>query len=360
MRATLGTERLFVPAQSSYHSLALSCCARHARKVIELTGSSRVRHQWARPNGVMPRHPRWDPHGTSIIGGISHLEQGNALRDRSQKGVSKPYRARRLHRRTSLDASVSQHAAFAPFCVRTSTYSSVAAGAPLAIGKNPGISVSEARVLKLQAKLVYADTAHKKRASSRRGISMTRALITVVLAGVLVAAGAVPSMAQIATPTFDDLGAEGHWGEIVYVTDQGGTKVKGRVVRISSTAIDLLVNEGSRAWAASDVARITQRHRHAGRGALVGLAVGAIGGILVVLTDPVCQNNPHATWGCGPDDALFLAALCGGIGAGAGAAIGAAIRTERVLYAAPSPPSAHVVELGVAPGGIGLRAQLRF
>jgi hypothetical protein len=167
-------------------------------------------------------------------------------------------------------------------------------------------------------------------------------------------------MAQIATPNFDDLGADRHWGEIVYVTDKGGTKVKGRVVRISSTSIDLLVNEGSREWVASDVARITQRHRHAGRGALVGLAVGAIGGVLVVLTDPVCQNNPHATWGCGADDALFLAALCGGIGAGGGAAIGAAIRTERVLYVAPNPPSAHVVELGVAPGGIGLRAQLRF
>ena len=57
---------------------------------------------------------------------------------------------------------------------------------------------------------------------------------------------------------------------------------------------------------------------------------------------------------------LFVGAFVGGIGAGAGAAIGAAIRTERVLYAAPSPPSAHVFELGVAPGVIGLRAQLQF
>jgi hypothetical protein len=181
----------------------------------------------------------------------------------------------------------------------------------------------------------------------------------VVLAGVAVAAGAVPGMAQVATPTFKDLPAEGHLGEIVYVTDQGGTKVKGRVVRISATSIDLLVNDGSREWAASDVARITQRRRHAVRGAAVGLAVGFGLGALVVLGDPVCQNNPEATWGCGADDVLFLGAFVGGIGAGAGAAIGAVIRTERVLYVAPS-PSAHVFSLRLAPGVIGMRAQLRF
>ena len=190
---------------------------------------------------------------------------------------------------------------------------------------------------------------------------MRRALILVVLVGVLVNAGAVPSLAQMATRTFDDLRAEGHRGEIVYVTDQEGTKVKGRVVRISASSIDLLVNDGSREWPVSDVARITQRRGHAGRGALVGLAFGAGLGALLAFTDGNCQNFGYQ--GCGRDDAeaaLFLAALFGGIGAGAGAAIGAAIRPEHVLYAAPSPPSAHVFELRVAPGVIGLRAQLRF
>jgi hypothetical protein len=205
--------------------------------------------------------------------------------------------------------------------------------------------------------MLDADSAHKKRLSERRGFSMRRAFVTVALAGVLVPAGAVPSMAQIAR-TFDDLRAETHRGEIVSVMDQGGTEVKGRVVRISATSIDLLVNDDSRKWAAWDVAFITQSRRHAGRGALIGLAVGFGLGALVVLTDPVCQNNPQATWGCGADDMLFVGALVGGIGAVAGAAIGAAIRTERVLYAAPTP--AHAVSLRVAPGVIGIRAQLRF
>ena len=103
-------------------------------------------------------------------------------------------------------------------------------------------------------------------------------------------------MAQMAR-TFDDLRAEVHRGEIVYVTDQGGTKVKGRVVRISATSIDLLVNDGSREWAASDVAWITQRRGHAGRGALIGLAVGAFSAVLLVLTDGDCQNYHYE--GCG-------------------------------------------------------------
>jgi hypothetical protein len=191
-------------------------------------------------------------------------------------------------------------------------------------------------------------------------ISTRRALITVVLAGVLVAAGAVPSMAQVATPTFDDLRAEAHRGEIVYITDQGGTKVKGRVVRISATSIDLLVNGGSRGWPASDVARITQRRGHGVLGAEVGLTVGVGLAALLVITDGECAN--YGSPNCASEDMaalLLIGGFLGGIGGGAGAAIGAAIRTERVLYAAPS-PSAYVFSLRVAPGVIGLRTQLRF
>ena len=184
-------------------------------------------------------------------------------------------------------------------------------------------------------------------------------MITALLTGAFVVGTAVPGMAQVATAAFENLRAEDHQGEIVYLTDQGGMKVKGRVVSISATAIDLLVNDSSREWAAADVASISQRRRHALRGAGIGFAVGFGLGALVVLVDPVCRNNPQATWGCGADDLLFLGALVGGFGAGAGAAIGAAIRTERVLYVAPS-PSTHVLSLRPAPGVIGMRAQLRF
>jgi hypothetical protein len=183
---------------------------------------------------------------------------------------------------------------------------------------------------------------------SAGGISTRRALIVVVLAGVLVAAGAVPGMAQVATPTFDDLRAESHHGETVYVTDLAGATTKGRVLRISANSIALVVKNETREWPASEVTWITQRRGSAGRGALIGLAVGAVIGPLLVALDN------------GADDyVLFFAPFSAGLGASIGAAIGAARRPERVLYVAPS-PSAHLFSLRVAPGVIGMRAQLRF
>jgi hypothetical protein len=183
----------------------------------------------------------------------------------------------------------------------------------------------------------------------------------VLLAGVLFAIGALPSAAQTAPPAFDDLRAEAHRGKTVYVTDHSGVTVKGRVVKISPQSIELLVHDGSREWPASDVAWITERRRHAGRGALAGLAIGATFGAILVIADSGCGNQ--SSRGCAGDNAewmLFLGALFGGIGGGAGAAIGAVTRTEHLLYAGPSRPTPHILAPIAAPGVIGVRAQLRF
>ena len=74
-------------------------------------------------------------------------------------------RSGNLHRRTPLDASVSQHAAFAP--LRAHTYICVSSGRGSARDWNKSLAFQclRPRVLKLQAKLLHADTAHKKGAS---------------------------------------------------------------------------------------------------------------------------------------------------------------------------------------------------
>jgi len=181
------------------------------------------------------------------------------------------------------------------------------------------------------------------------GHSMRRARGTVLLAVVLVACAAAPSTAQPVTATFDELRAAAYRGQTVYVADQAGTTVKGRVVSISATSLELLVNDEPRTWRVSDVAWISQRHRHAGRGALVGLALGAGFGAFLVVAD--MEGEDVGT-------VLVIAGLFGGVGGGAGAAIGAATRSERVLYAAR--PTARVLAPIVAPGVIGVRAQFRF
>ena len=92
-------------------------------------------------------------------------------------------------------------------------------------------------------------------------------------------------MAQTVTRTFDDLRAESHHGETVYVTDLAGATTKGRVLRISANSIALIVKNQTREWPASEVTWITQRRGSAGRGALIGLAVGAVIGPVLVALD---------------------------------------------------------------------------
>ena len=179
--------------------------------------------------------------------------------------------------------------------------------------------------------------------------SLRRARATVLLAVVLVACAAATSAAQTVTATFDDLRADAYKGQTVYVADRAGTTVKGRVARIDATSLELLVNDEPRVWRVSDVAWISQRHRHSGRGALVGLALGAGFGAFLVVAD--MEGEDVGT-------VLVIAALFGGVGGGAGAAIGAAIKSERVLYAAR--PTAGVLSPIVAPGAIGVRAHFRF
>jgi hypothetical protein len=124
-------------------------------------------------------------------------------------------------------------------------------------------------------------------------------------------------MAQTVTRTFDDLRAESHHGETVYVTDLAGATTKGRVLRISANSIALIVKNQTREWPVSEVTWITQRRGSAGRGALIGLAVGAVIGPLLVALDSG-----------GDDYVLFFAPFSAGLGGGIGAAIGAARRPE--------------------------------
>jgi hypothetical protein len=156
-------------------------------------------------------------------------------------------------------------------------------------------------------------------------------------------------MAQTVTRTFDDLRAESHHGETVYVTDLAGATTKGRVLRISANSIALIVKNQTREWPASEVTWITQRRGSAGRGALIGLAVGAvIGPVLVALEN-------------GADDyVVFFTPFSAGLGGGIGAAIGAARRPERVLYGVGRRSTKVLVAPRLAPGVVEWRAQIGF
>ena len=66
---------------------------------------------------------------------------------------------------------------------------------------------------------------------------------TLLVMGTLLLGMPHAGMAQTVPRTLDDLRAESHQGETVYVTDVAGATTKGRVLRISANSIALIVEE---------------------------------------------------------------------------------------------------------------------
>ncbi|MEO7890026.1 MAG: hypothetical protein ABIW19_08500 [Vicinamibacterales bacterium] len=120
-----------------------------------------------------------------------------------------------------------------------------------------------------------------------------------------------------------------HEGDTVLVYDQDQSIVRGRITRLTFTAITLATPGGVRTIPARSVTRITHQDsigNGAGIGAIAGLAAGAALGTLGLVM-------------CGPDAppsecrgyAMLFAVLGAGIGAGIGASTDALIRDT--LYA---------------------------
>jgi hypothetical protein len=108
---------------------------------------------------------------------------------------------------------------------------------------------------------------------------------------------------------------------------QPGSKVVGSVVRLTGDTLVILPENAhdEMALSAANVSRLElslgQRSR-AGKGALVGLLVGAVGGYVAL--QYLCSG------GCAGAVVLYALIPGGGlVGAGMGAGVGALIRTER-------------------------------
>jgi hypothetical protein len=165
-------------------------------------------------------------------------------------------------------------------------------------------------------------------ATARRTFSVTILLLTGQQLSV--AAQQLPS-------TLPDLRTSMWHGETISVIDRAGAVVKGRVVTITDDAITLSVHGQTRTVNGSDVGWITRRRAHAGRGALLGLSVGAALGLFTFVQGRDCET-------CGADTgfACVRGAMFGGLGGGIGAGVGAAVHSEEMLYAASTAlPTTH-------------------
>jgi hypothetical protein len=185
--------------------------------------------------------------------------------------------------------------------------------------------------------------------------------VTLLVSSLLLFATPASVAGQPVARSFAELGAESLRGNIVSVTGPAGAQLHGRILDISDASVTLLVDDAIRELLESDVAWITRRRRHAGRGALVGLVAGASIGLIEGFYDGSC--TARSVPGCRRDDiemTMFLAGILGGFFSGVGAGIGATITSKEILYAAPPRAISRLLVPYGGPGVIGVRAQLGF
>jgi len=150
-------------------------------------------------------------------------------------------------------------------------------------------------------------------------LAITLAAISLLLAFALAAA-------QEPVRDFSQLNTRLKPGDTIWVTDGQGRQVKGRINSLAPDSLGVDAG-GFRTFSAGDVTMIHLREGDSlANGALIGLAVGAVAGALVMVA--VCDGEA----GCAPGGALLGA----GAGAGIGVGIDAARGGKRVLaYRAP-------------------------
>jgi hypothetical protein len=123
-------------------------------------------------------------------------------------------------------------------------------------------------------------------------------------------------------------------------TGPGARWVQGELVALTADSVTIRVHKGhdTVALATSTLARfqVSQgRSARTGKGALLGLGIGAGAGLLFGLAAAADNCTGFCEINVGPEDVLALTALGGGLGAGVGALIGAASHGERWQVAAP-------------------------
>lgn len=157
--------------------------------------------------------------------------------------------------------------------------------------------------------------------------------------------------------TFGEVQGRLQRGEEVYVSDGAGREIRGAVLEISASSVQLLVDGKRRDFDAVNVRRVDRVVRDPLKnGILWGLAVGAGAGFLgmVAARDSVTLDDA----GVAVALALIVAPLAG---AAVGAGIDASRTTREPVYARTTPRSSRLAaSLGLSAGHVGIAIRVRF
>jgi len=180
-----------------------------------------------------------------------------------------------------------------------------------------------------------------------------RHVARIVVFIILVAASAE---AQELAGTFDQLRVLVKPGDTLTVIDGSGQRVEGKVLSLSSSALDLTVSGKPRQFFSTDIDTIEKRGADSLKnGALIGLAIGGgIGAAGMIALAATAEDNV----------AGFVAVgvlMYGGIGAGIGTGFDALIEGRRVIYAKSGSAGSRVTVAPMFTGSRkGVRVSLRF
>ena len=165
-----------------------------------------------------------------------------------------------------------------------------------------------------------------------------------------------PAGAQSVASSFSEIENSVKRGKTIYVTDDAGQKIKGKLADLSGTSLTLLVSGEKQTVAESRVREIRVRERKTRQGATIGLLIGIGLGLFGAVNTEECV-------GCPSGDELVVGGMVGlaGLGAGIGAVFGAEQSRERLVYrAGPRPPVAFSLAPLASSHGTGVRAVLKF
>ena len=201
-------------------------------------------------------------------------------------------------------------------------------------------------------------------------MTVTRTVVILGAATLLTAFVPAAARAQRPVAAFGELNTRLKPGDTVWITDAEGRETKGRLRAITKTAFVLDGHE-ARPFTADTVRAVRERvGSRVRQGTLWGTAVGVALGVTAGIVTRESYTTSACGWppvGCQPQviqqTFWYLLPLMTGLGAGAGAAVGAARpgRIRDVYLATPAPGGARLlVAPFVAPHARGVRVAVLF
>jgi hypothetical protein len=183
---------------------------------------------------------------------------------------------------------------------------------------------------------------------------------THLAAAVLVAIGLIggttsaEAQAVEAAASFEQLQMLVRPGNVITVVDDTGAKLRGRLISLSSSSLQLDLGNGQRTFEQARVRTIRQRRGDSlANGAWSGLGVGiVIPAIALLALRDECY--------CSAAEVAGALGAYGGLGAGIGVGIDALVRRTKTIYGAPADPGRVLLTPMATRDGSGVSMTIRF